>query len=205
MVVLTKELVEHLAHSIDSFGLQDCIVRSVFLRKVLSAKSCNRGGDKKLAVVVSGYVHRIGCSSDINVISQLWVFLAQGRENGSQVQNIINIVIFHNFLILFLVCDVHLVIFAVDTLAGLNKIRSDYLRFTELINECLSQGSSDLASASGDQNLLLLPWLEFGGLASGHASKYWVAKELSAHACGKRDTTPGDSRRNNSVQHNECF
>ena len=120
-------------------------------------------------------------------------------------QNIVNIIIFDNFFILFLICDVHLVVFAVDTLAGLNKIRSDDLRFTKLVDQSLSQGSTDLASASGDQNLLFLPWFEFGSLAGGHASKNWVTKELSADARCKWDTTPSESRGDDSVQHIECL
>ena len=127
MVILSKELIENFAYAIDCLGLEDHIIWRVIFWEILSAKSSYGGRDKELTIVISGDVHGIGCSCDIYVVSHLWMFFSQGRQNGSQVQNVIDVVFLNNLLVSLLVGDIHLVVFAINTIAGFNQIRSYYL------------------------------------------------------------------------------
>ena len=77
VVVLSKELVEYLRDAVDRSRLKDRIIWSVHLLEVGSSEHRNRGGEEKLAVVVSCNVQRVCSTVDINFVGELRLLLSQ--------------------------------------------------------------------------------------------------------------------------------
>ena len=65
-----------------------------------------------LAIVFSSDIKSIFGTIDVDVVSEIWVLLTQGGEDGCQMQNIINLIILDKCFILLLIGDIQLFILA---------------------------------------------------------------------------------------------
>lgn len=98
-VILSKLFIEYFGHTINSFWLKNNIVRRVVFLEVVSAENSNWWWNEYLAVIFSCKIKSILSSMNIDIIGKIWVFLSQGRENSSQVQDIVDFLFFNDFLI----------------------------------------------------------------------------------------------------------
>ena len=75
-VVFSKLLIKYFCDTIDSFWLQDNIVGSIILGKVIPSKNSDRTGYKKLAIILFRQIEGVRRTINIDIICQLWVFFA---------------------------------------------------------------------------------------------------------------------------------
>ena len=78
------------------------------------------------------------------------MFFAQGGQNGSQMNYIVDFFIFDNSFIRLFIRDIEFVILALDLWIVLKKISSNYLGLAKVTNESFGQSCANLASATSN-------------------------------------------------------
>ena len=78
------------------------------------------------------------------------------REDGSQVDNVVNFLLFYYFFIGLFVSDIELVVLAIELRIVFDEISGNNLRLAKIIYQGLSQSTAYLTSASSNEELFVV-------------------------------------------------
>lgn len=154
-IVLSKQLGENLAHSVDGLWLQDGVVWSKILVEIVAAEGSDSRWNEKLSSEISSDIESVLGSSDVDIIGQLWVLLPEARQDTGEMYNIIYVVLFDNFLVSGCISNIKLLVNAGVSIVLLNEVAINNVFTSNLSYECVDQRFANLASASSNQDLFL--------------------------------------------------
>ena len=95
MVIVSEQFARDLADAVDGRGLHDRILRSSILGR-RGAESTDRRGGKQRAVMLAGHLERVVERPHVDVPSHLGIALADGRQQGHEVEDRIDVVTGHH-------------------------------------------------------------------------------------------------------------
>lgn len=145
--------IEYLWDSIHGSWLKNWISWGIVLLEYFSSKDCNGRGNKYFCFMLSSEIQCCNCSIDINIKCFIWVKFSCGWKNGSQMNNVINLVIF-NYLFVFLsICDIKLLVRAWEIHLSCTNISCKYSSIaSNFISNRLDKRDTNLSIASCNQN-----------------------------------------------------
>lgn len=152
VIVGSNHLVEDLADAVDSLRLQHCVYRGVHLREVVAPKDSDGRRHEDEALVLSRNIQGIDAPGHVDRSGAVREPLAESREDGGEVDDVVDLVLTDYLVIAREVCHVKLLVSARQSHLLVADVRRDHIVFSYFVAQGLDQGHSDLALAAGHED-----------------------------------------------------
>jgi hypothetical protein len=112
MIVFTNVFIEHLRYTVYGLGLQHCVYGGIIFREVFTAEYSDSRWDKDSHLSITSDIQSVDASIDVHVGGTVRESLTQSRENGRQMDDIIDFVIGDYLIVALGICHIQLLILA---------------------------------------------------------------------------------------------